>query len=206
MIGGLSKLNRYLLAGAGVIGILAVSTAASAQDLKAIQAQINSMQATIKALQKQVADAKAQAAAAQTTAADAKGSDLDLKVKWKGAPELSRSDGKFKFKVRGQLETDYNNINQDTPITTFPDVSARSCGVPVSASKASPSSTGNMFSKSILRAAAGSFVTGTSSTGSVTNDTVASPKTPIFNTRDGNWRGTAVIPHRQFQDAQHVRG
>ena len=59
------------------------------------------MQATIKALQKQVQDAKAQAAAAQTTADSAKGSDLDLKVKWKGAPELSSSDGKFKMKVRG---------------------------------------------------------------------------------------------------------
>src|SRR5262245_2627217 len=47
-----------------------------------------------------------------------------MKVKWKGAPELSSADGRFKMKVRGRLEVDYNNINQDTPITTFPDVSA----------------------------------------------------------------------------------
>ena len=92
MIGGLSKMNRYLLAGAGVIGILMVAVPeAKAQDLKAIQAQIDAMQATIKSLEKQVQDAKAQSAAAQTAAADAKGSDLDLKVKWKGAPELSSS-------------------------------------------------------------------------------------------------------------------
>ena len=71
------------------------------------------MQATIKALQKQVEDAKAQAASAQTTADTAKGSDLDLKVKWKGAPQLSSADGKFSVKVRGRLETDYNHVNQD---------------------------------------------------------------------------------------------
>ena len=125
MIGGLGKLSRYLLAGTGVIGLLASGVPeAKAQDLKAIQAQINAMQDTIKALQKQVQDAKSQAAAANTAAANASGSDLDLKVKWKGAPELSSGDGKFKIKVRGRLETDYNNVNQDTPITGFPDVSA----------------------------------------------------------------------------------
>jgi phosphate-selective porin OprO/OprP len=90
--------------------------------MQEIQAQIDQMQATIKALQKQVQDAKAQASAAQTTADSAKGSDLDLKVKWKGAPELSSSDGKFKMKVRGRLETDYNSVDQDTKRTGFPDV------------------------------------------------------------------------------------
>jgi len=125
MIGGPSKINRYLLAGAGAIGILAAGVpAANAQDLKAIQAQIDSMQATIKSLQQQVEDAKSQASAAKAAAAEAGASDLDLKVKWKGAPEFSSGDGKkFKFKVRGRLEVDYNNVNQDTPITSFPDVS-----------------------------------------------------------------------------------
>ena len=125
MNGGLGKMSRYLLAGASVIGLLAIGAPeAKAQNLQEIQAQIDQMQATIKALQKQVQDAKAQAAAAQTTADSAEGSDLDLKVKWKGAPELSSGDGKFKMKVRGRLETDYNHVNQDTRITTFPDVSA----------------------------------------------------------------------------------
>jgi phosphate-selective porin OprO/OprP len=126
MIGGISKMNRYLLAGAGVIGLLMAAgiPEAKAQDLKAIQAQIDAMQATIKALEKQVQDAKAQSAAAQTAAANAGGSDLDLKVKWKGAPELSSADGKFKFKVRGRVMTDYNNIDQDFDITGRPDVSA----------------------------------------------------------------------------------
>ena len=89
--------------------------------------QIDRMQATINALQKQVQDAKAQASAANATAADAaaKGSDIDLKVAWKGAPQFSSGDGKkFSFKVRGRVETDYENINQDTAITTFPDISA----------------------------------------------------------------------------------
>jgi phosphate-selective porin OprO/OprP len=106
-------------------GLLALSAPeAKAQDLQQIQAQIELMQATIKALQKQVQDAQAQAAAATTAAESAKGSDIDLKVKWKGAPEFSSGDGKFSMKVRGRLHVDYNDINQDTPITFAPDVSA----------------------------------------------------------------------------------
>jgi phosphate-selective porin OprO/OprP len=128
MIGGLRTTSRYLLATASFIGLLAIGLPeAKAQDLKAIQSQIDSMQATIKALQKQVQDAKAQAAAAQTTAADAKGSasDIDLKVAWKGAPQFSSGDGKkFQFKIRGRVEAEYENINQDTAVTTYPDVSA----------------------------------------------------------------------------------
>src|SRR4029079_4469411 len=53
-----------------------------------------------------------------------KGSDLDLQVKWKGAPELSSKDGKFQLKVRGRVETEYEKRNQDTAITSFPDISA----------------------------------------------------------------------------------
>ena len=125
MNGGLAKFGRYLLAGASAIGLLAFGLPeAKAQNMQEIQAQINQMQATIKALQKQVEDAKAQATSAQTTADSAKGSDLDLKVKWKGAPQLSSADGKFSMKVRGRLETDYNHVNQDSGITSFPDVSA----------------------------------------------------------------------------------
>jgi phosphate-selective porin OprO/OprP len=125
MIGGLSKINRYLLAGAGAIGLLLAGTpVAKAQNLQEIQAQIDSMQATIKALQQQVQDAQSQAAAAKSAAAEAGKSDLDLKVKWKGAPEFSSGDGKFKMKIRGRLQADYNNIDQDFRITGRPDVNA----------------------------------------------------------------------------------
>ncbi|MGH6833900.1 MAG: hypothetical protein ACRECM_12945, partial [Methyloceanibacter sp.] len=114
MIGGLGRLSRYLLAGAGVIGLLATGIPeARAQNLQDIQAQIDSMQATIKALEKQVQDAKAQAAAANAAAESAGASDLDLKVKWKGAPEFSSADGKFKMKIRGRLQADYNGIDQE---------------------------------------------------------------------------------------------
>ena len=126
MTGGLKTISRYLLASAGVIGIFAAAPEAKAQsqaELQQIQAQIQQMQATIQALQKQVQDAKAQAAAANVAASSA-GSDIDLKVKWKGAPELSSADGKFKMKVRGRLEVDYNKVDQDTFTTGFPDVSA----------------------------------------------------------------------------------
>jgi phosphate-selective porin OprO and OprP len=123
MTRGSSRLTRNLCFSVCSFGLLtgAISEA-KAQDLQQIQAQIQEMQATIQALQKQVADAKAQAAAANATAATAGKSDLDLKVKWKGAPELSSADGKFKMKVRGRVEVDYNKANQDTRITSFPDV------------------------------------------------------------------------------------
>lgn len=125
MTGGLSRMNRYLLAGAGVIGIFAASgTSAYAASTAELEAALKAMQAQMAILQKQVEEAKAQAAAAQTAAANAGGSDLDLKVKWKGAPELSSSDGKFKFKVRGRIQTDFNHIDQDFDITGRPDVDA----------------------------------------------------------------------------------
>lgn len=44
------------------------------------------------------------------------------KVKWKGAPQFSSYDGKFKFKVRGRLMIDYNSIDQDKAITGEPDI------------------------------------------------------------------------------------
>ena len=126
MIAGLRTTSRYLLAGASVIGLLAIGAPeAKAQNMQEIQAQIDQMQATIKALQKQVQDSKAQASAAQTTAESAKGSDIDLKVAWKGAPQFSSADGKkFVFKVRGRVEAEYEHVDQDTAVTTYPDISA----------------------------------------------------------------------------------
>jgi len=125
MTRGRRQLGRCLLAGAGAIGILAAGAPdAGAQDLKQIQAQIDALQATIRELQRQVQDAKAQAAAANAAAVKAPSNDLDLKVKWKGAPELSSADGKFKMKVRGRVQVDYVNADQDTAITYAPDVAA----------------------------------------------------------------------------------
>ena len=114
-----------------------------------LAAQLKAMQAQIEHLQRQIEENKAaallrasrsgaigsrasgcrhSAAAAQAAASKGGGEkekdDLDLKVKWKGAPELSSKDGKFKMKVRGRLNFDYNGINQDEDITRIPDVSA----------------------------------------------------------------------------------
>jgi phosphate-selective porin OprO/OprP len=84
---------------------------------------MRAMQAQLQDLQRQVREAKA--AAAQTASTRDAGSDaLDLKVKWKGAPELSSDDGKFKMKVRGRLNVDYNSIDQEEAITGDPDVNA----------------------------------------------------------------------------------
>jgi phosphate-selective porin OprO and OprP len=122
---GLRKLRSYLLLGTATVGIACGTTSpATAQDLQQLQAEIEAMRAEMKALRKEVQDARAQASAATSAAAEAGGkSDLDLKVKWKGAPELSSADGKFKMKVRGRVEVDYNKANQNTRITSFPDVS-----------------------------------------------------------------------------------
>ena len=121
MIGGLIRdKGRYLLSGASVIAVLALSAPAEAQDNAAIQAQIQALQSQINSLQKQVGQAQAAAASAQKS----NSGDLDLTVKWKGAPEFSSSDGKFKMKVRGRLQTDYNAIDQDEPITGEKDVNA----------------------------------------------------------------------------------
>src|SRR3990170_3235810 len=104
MIGGLGKIGRYLLAGAGVIGILAAGgPPARAADVQQLEAAMKAMQAQMESLQRQVQEAKAAAAAAQTAAKSGGASDVDLKVKWKGAPEFSSGDGKFKMKVRGRL-------------------------------------------------------------------------------------------------------
>ena len=120
MYGGLNKIGRYLLAGAGAIGILTASglSVAKATTLEELQAQLIE-------LQRQVNEAKAAAAAAQAAAANAGGGDLDLKVKWKGAPEFTSGDGKkFKFKVRGRIMTDYEAIDQDESITGEGDIDA----------------------------------------------------------------------------------
>ena len=119
MSGGLNNLSRYLFAGAGAIGILAASglSVAKAASLEQLEAQIAE-------LQRQVNEAKAAAAAAQAAAANSGGGGLDLKVKWKGAPEFSSRDGKFKMKVRGRIQADYNSIDQDESITGEGDINA----------------------------------------------------------------------------------
>lgn len=136
-----------------VVSGLLLSGSAAAQtagNIEQLEQELKAMQEQMRTLQRRVEDARATAAAAQAAAdaaearsaaaeqaqwraeeraASSKSSssssdDLDLKVKWKGAPEFSSKDGRFKMKVRGRLQTDYNAINQDTGITGRPNVSA----------------------------------------------------------------------------------
>jgi phosphate-selective porin OprO/OprP len=152
IVSGKHNLGRYLAVSI-VLGMeLASASSASADNMEKMEAQLEAMQAQIKQLQRQIEENRAAAAAAQATAAKSAESaaaaqwtagtietgsigkssekpssekdDLDLKVKWKGAPELSSKDGKFKMKVRGRLNADYDNIDQDEAITGQPDVSA----------------------------------------------------------------------------------
>jgi len=64
---------------------------ASAQTLSELKAQMDELSQKIEELEKKDAS--------------------DLKVKWKGAPEFSSADGKFKMKIRGRIFTDYANIS-----------------------------------------------------------------------------------------------
>ncbi len=137
-------LGRHLLAGASLLALVAAtSTGVLAASNEELEAQLKLMQKQMQLLQRQIEENKASAAraadsaarseAAAESAAEAasaakssgdKKDDLDLKVKWKGAPELSSKDGKFKMKVRGRLNVDYNAIDQDEDITGIPDVNA----------------------------------------------------------------------------------
>lgn len=118
MIGGLKKTSLYLLAGVSAFGILgAGATPAKAASVEELQAQMQAMQAQMKELQRQVEQAKAAA-----SSSGGGGGMPDLKVKWKGAPELSSTDGAFKFKVRGRLMGDFGAINQDEAITGEQDI------------------------------------------------------------------------------------
>jgi phosphate-selective porin OprO and OprP len=128
MNGGLRKhFGRHLFAGAGVLGLLAGgASVANAADSAALEAQIQAMQRAINDLQRQVNEAKAQASSAskKADAAAASGSDLDLAVRWRGAPEFSSADGNFKFKVRGRIMVDANFADQDFAVTGVPDINA----------------------------------------------------------------------------------
>lgn len=127
MDGRFRKICTGLLAGASAVGIMVGGTsAARADNIQELEAQMRVMAAQMKAMQRQVEEAKGAAAAAQAAVKTSGGSggDLDLKVKWKGAPELSSKDGKFKMKVRGRVQADGNFIDQDESITGRPDVDA----------------------------------------------------------------------------------
>jgi phosphate-selective porin OprO and OprP len=139
MIGGLTRLNAYLLAGASAIGVIAfAASAANAADadqleasIKAMQAQMQAqqtaMQAQIAALQKEVQEAKAQAAAVQSAAAKVAATPAKdaTDIQWKGgAPIFKSANGEFSIKPRGVVQTDDEHADQDTAITSFPDLSA----------------------------------------------------------------------------------
>jgi phosphate-selective porin OprO/OprP len=78
------------------------------------------MQKQLEALQSQVQDLTQQMEAAK--AEEAKGSDV--KVSWKGAPEISSADGAYKMKIRGRLLVDTAIGSQNEAVTGSPDLSA----------------------------------------------------------------------------------
>lgn len=85
-----------LLAATAICSV-AFAPVASAQTLQELKEQINALSKKIEVLEKK------QAVVAEKSP--------DLKVKWKGAPEFSSPDGKFKMKIRGRLFTDYGTVS-----------------------------------------------------------------------------------------------
>ena len=125
MIGGLRKARPYLLASTIAIGLLASGgSVAKAASVEQLEAAMQAMQTQMRSLQRQVDEAKAEASAARAAAKSGGGDDLDLKVKWKGAPELSSKDGKFKFKILGRVQADVVSADQDKAITGASNISA----------------------------------------------------------------------------------
>ena len=116
-----------LVASASVLSIIIASNSPSEAN-GTLEAELAALRAEVQALRQEVHEAKTQAAAAAGKAASvekAAGDRIsDLKVKWKGAPELSSVDGNFKFKVRGRINADANFVDQDTGITGERDVNA----------------------------------------------------------------------------------
>jgi phosphate-selective porin OprO/OprP len=125
----LAGASAFALLAASANGVSAASDEQLEAQLKVMQAQIKQLQRQIEENRAAAAAAEAAAAKSAESAAAAQwaagsgvqtgsvetgslktGSagkssekdDLDLKVKWKGAPELSSKDGKFKMKVRGR--------------------------------------------------------------------------------------------------------
>ncbi|WP_417317392.1 OprO/OprP family phosphate-selective porin [Emcibacter sp.] len=98
------RFKKASLAAATAITGALLAAPASAQTVEELQKQINALQQQVNEMKtKQDQEGKKQS-----------DSGSDLKVKWKGAPELSSKDGKFKMKVRGRLLMDYGNVSDNS--------------------------------------------------------------------------------------------
>ena len=113
------------LAATAISGLAVIATPAAAQSLDDMQRQLESLQAQVTELQAQIeaakqaaAEAKAAAEARPATVAEAQPDEKnDLKVTWKGAPELSSADGAYRMKLRGRVVVDAGFGDQDETVT-----------------------------------------------------------------------------------------
>ncbi|VAV94420.1 Phosphate-specific outer membrane porin OprP; Pyrophosphate-specific outer membrane porin OprO [hydrothermal vent metagenome] len=90
----MTKKSVMRLLAATAICTVALIPVASAQSLQDLKDQINALSKKVEVLEKTQAKKKASG----------------MKVKWKGAPEFSSPDGKFKMKIRGRLFFDYGSV------------------------------------------------------------------------------------------------
>lgn len=119
-------------AGVSALALLAFTAPAAAQTTEELlelirkqSAQIEAMQQRIDALEQRGAPAAApssQATPAATPApvAAAPSGQPDVKVQWKGAPELSSADGNFTAKLRGRVQSDYWGVSSSTDGVDYP--------------------------------------------------------------------------------------
>lgn len=118
-------MKRALLAGTGLIGILAATpvyaTDADAMmaQLKAMQAQMSQMQGEISSLKAELEKTKAQAKASQKVVEEVKAAKLstkpeeDVKISMVPAPKFETADGAYSFKIGGFAQVDAGMFNDD---------------------------------------------------------------------------------------------
>lgn len=114
-----------IAAGVSAVALMAFTAPATAQSTEELielirkqSAQIEAMQQRIDALEQRGATAPAAAASAPVAAAPS--AQPDVKVQWKGAPELSSADGNFTAKLRGRVMTDYWAVSSSTDGVDYP--------------------------------------------------------------------------------------
>lgn len=108
-------LRTYLTGTALTLTLAALPAAAGAATMDELMTRVKELEAQVKELTKAATDA-AKAAAEAKSAAE-KNPSSDVKVKWKGAPEISSADGDWSIKVRGRVQADAGWVSDASDAT-----------------------------------------------------------------------------------------
>lgn len=97
------------------------SSAITTEEAAALRAELAALRAHVQALEARLETAASAAASAQATAASAQAAaarpaNPDIKVAWKGAPEISAPGG-WSFKPRGRVQIDSSHVSAPSAIS-----------------------------------------------------------------------------------------